>query len=92
MSFGLLDHKQLNHLAFFQSFDNSYYIVYQQIDQSLLTLSSLSRQKTTTYVVGNLGPGLVHAHQCGGVKPVNGIPIVFLKTGSRMSDLVCTVI
>jgi len=37
-------------------------------------LNSLNRQSTTTYGVGNLGPGLGHAQKCGGVKPVNGIP------------------
>jgi len=37
-------------------------------------LNSLNRQRTTTYGVGNLGPGLGHAQKCGGVIPVNGIP------------------
>jgi hypothetical protein len=27
-----------------------------------------------TYEVGNPGPGLGQAQQCGGVKPVTGIP------------------
>jgi hypothetical protein len=31
----------------------------------------LSHQKTTTYDVGNPGPGLGQTHKCGGVKPVN---------------------
>ena len=29
-------------------------------------------KKTTTYKDGNPGPGLGQAHNCGGVKPVNG--------------------
>ena len=33
-------------------------------------------QNTTTYDVGNPGPGLGQAHKCGRVKPVNGIPIL----------------
>jgi hypothetical protein len=31
-------------------------------------------KKTMTYDVGNPGPGLGQAQQCGGVKTVNGIP------------------
>ena len=34
----------------------------------------LNIEKTTTYDVGNPGPCLGQAQQCGGVKPVNGIP------------------
>jgi hypothetical protein len=30
-------------------------------------------KKTTTYDVGNLGPGFGQVQKCGGVKPVNGI-------------------
>jgi len=37
-------------------------------------LNSLNTQNTTSYGVGNLGPGLGHAQTCGGIKPVNGIP------------------
>jgi hypothetical protein len=33
-----------------------------------------TKKKTSTYDVGNLGPGLGQAHKCGGVKPGNGIP------------------
>ena len=29
---------------------------------------------TTTYDIGNAGPGLGQAQKYGGVKPVNGIP------------------
>jgi hypothetical protein len=32
------------------------------------------KNKPTTYVVGNPGPGLGQAQKCGGVNPVNGIP------------------
>ena len=37
-------------------------------------LNFLNRKETTTYDVGNLGPGLGQAHKCGGVKPANRIP------------------
>jgi hypothetical protein len=40
----------------------------------LFLLNSLNTKKTTTYDVGNTGPGLGQAHKGGGVKPVNGIP------------------
>ena len=36
-------------------------------------LKSLNIKKTTTYDVGNPGPGLVQAPKCGRVKLVNGI-------------------
>ena len=39
-------------------------------------LNSLNIQKTTTFDVQNPGLGLGQAQQCGGVKPVNGIPIL----------------
>ena len=37
-------------------------------------LISLNANQTTTYDVGNPGPGLGQAHKCDGVKPVNGTP------------------
>ena len=37
-------------------------------------LISLNTNQTTTYDVGNLGPGLGRAQKCGGIKQVNGIP------------------
>ena len=37
-------------------------------------LNSLNT-KTTTSDVGNPGPGLGQAQQCGRVKPINGIPV-----------------
>jgi hypothetical protein len=41
----------------------------------LLILTELAEQKnTTTYEIGNTGPGLGRAQKCGGVKQVNGIP------------------
>jgi len=57
-------------------------------------LNFLNRQKTTTYGVGNLGPGFGHAQKCGGVKPVNGIsnPPLENRISNVKSDLVCTVI
>ena len=44
-------------------------------------LNSLNTDKTTTYYVGNPGPGLGQAHKSGRVAPVNGIPP--LITGSQ---------
>jgi hypothetical protein len=35
--------------------------------------STIEHKKTTTYNVGNTGPSLGQAQQCGGVKPINGI-------------------
>jgi hypothetical protein len=32
------------------------------------------KKKTITYGIGNSGPGLGQAQQCGRVKPINGIP------------------
>jgi hypothetical protein len=37
-------------------------------------LNLLNTKKTTTYDVGNPGPGLGQAQKCGRVKPVNEIP------------------
>ena len=54
-------------------------------------LNSLNAQNTTSYGVAKRDPGLGHAQKCGGIKPVNRL-IPLLKTGSRMSDLVSTVI
>jgi hypothetical protein len=39
-------------------------------------LNSLNIKKT--YYVGNSHPGLGQVHRYGGVKPVNGIPTLFL--------------
>jgi hypothetical protein len=33
-------------------------------------------KKITTYDVGNPGPGLGKGQKCGGVLPINGIPIL----------------
>jgi hypothetical protein len=50
-------------------------------------LSSVQNKKTTTCDVGNLDPGLGQAPTCGGVKPVNEIPIFrFWKLGVRRQD------
>jgi len=38
------------------------------------TDNHLSSQKTMTYDIGNLGPGLGQAQTCGTFKTVNGIP------------------
>ena len=35
-------------------------------------LNSLNINKTTTYVVGNPGPGLGQAQKCGRIKPMMG--------------------
>jgi hypothetical protein len=46
----------------------------------------LNLKKTTTYDVGNPGPGLGQAHKCGRVKSVNGIPtLLLLIIGSPMA-------
>ena len=39
-------------------------------------MNSLNTKNTTTYDIGNIGPGLRQVHRCGGVKPVIGIPIL----------------
>jgi hypothetical protein len=40
-------------------------------------LNSLNTEREkTTYDVGNQGPGLEQTQQCGGIKPVNGIPTI----------------
>jgi hypothetical protein len=47
----------------------------QQMNNHLSSyLISLNTNQTTTYHVGNLGPGLGRAQKCGGIKQVNGIP------------------
>ena len=56
-------------------------------------LIPLNTNQTTTYDVGNLGPGLGRAQKCGGIKPVNGIPtlssilITESPTAIRMQSL-----
>jgi len=48
---------------------------YQQNEQLPLILTELNEHKiTTTYDVGNPGPGLGQGQKCIGVKSVNGIP------------------
>ncbi len=37
-------------------------------------LSEIIKKKTSTYGVGNPGPGLRQANKCSRVKQVNGIP------------------
>jgi hypothetical protein len=51
-----------------------YNIQYSYQTIGLGVYSIFIHKNTTTYDVGNLGPGLGQAHKCGGVKPVNGIP------------------
>ena len=46
---------------------------YQQSRQSPLTSTIEHEKKTTTYDVGNPGPGLEQAQKCGRIKPINGI-------------------
>jgi hypothetical protein len=49
--------------------------VIETINKRLTCLTELTEHiKTMTYDVGNPGPGLGQAQQCGGVKTVNGIP------------------
>jgi hypothetical protein len=49
---------------------------YQQNEQSPLILTDLNEhpKKPRHINVGNPGPGLRQAQNCGGVKPFNGIP------------------
>ena len=47
-------------------------------------LQPFNTKKTTTYGVGNPGPGLKQAQICGRVKPVNGNPPQMI--GSLMFD------
>ena len=56
---------------------------YQQNEESLLISNPWTKNKTTTYEVGNPGPGLGQAQQCGGVKPVNGIITLLLVVFCR---------
>jgi hypothetical protein len=44
----------------------------QTISYHLNWLTEHKKTMTTTYYIGNPGPGLVQAQKCGGVKPVNG--------------------
>jgi hypothetical protein len=37
------------------------------------------KNKTMTYDIGNLGPGLEQAHKCGSVKPVNEYVMIFVS-------------
>ena len=46
---------------------------YQQNENNQLS-SYMNTKKTTTHDVGDPGPGLGQAQQCGGVKSVNGVP------------------
>jgi len=57
--------------------DRHQFYQYQQIEQSPLILTELTEQKkTTTYDIGNPGPGLRQTQKCGGVMPVNGIATI----------------
>ena len=44
---------------------------------SYLNWTHWTQKKTTTYDVGNPGPGMGQAQKYDGVKPVNGIPTLF---------------
>jgi hypothetical protein len=46
---------------------------YQQNEQLSLIITELTENKPQ-HDIGNGGPGLGQTQQCGGVKPVNGIP------------------
>ena len=50
--------------------DSEQFNQYQQNEQSPLKLNSLNMKKTTTYDIGNPGPGLGQAQKCGWVKSV----------------------
>ena len=57
------------------SSDGHQFNQYQQNKQSpLLRTEPAEHKKTTTWNVGNPGLDLEPQHNCGGVKPVNGIP------------------
>jgi len=46
----------------------------EKLKHMFLSKYGSDKNKTMTYDIGNLGPGLEQAHKCGSVKPVNGIP------------------
>jgi hypothetical protein len=50
--------------------------------QNHISSQPIEHKKTTTYDVGNSGPGLGQAQKCGVVEQLNGTPIPFLITGS----------
>jgi hypothetical protein len=57
--------------------DDQQFQLYQQSDQSPLTLTDRTQnktKKTMTYDAGNPDPGFIQAHKHGRFKPVNGIP------------------
>ena len=57
------------------SSDSHQFHQYQQNEQSSLILTELTEHKKTAKCdLGNPGSGLGQAQQCGGVKPINGIP------------------
>ena len=47
---------------------------YQQYEQSPLFTELTKHKETTTYDIGN--PNKTNHKKCGGVKPVNGIPVI----------------
>lgn len=47
---------------------------YKKNEQSPPALNHWALKQTTTYDLGNPGPGLRQAQQWGGIKSVNGIP------------------
>jgi hypothetical protein len=52
---------------------------YQQNEHSSFTIAELpehNNKQTTAYHVENPGPELGETQKCGGVKPVNGTPIL----------------
>ena len=66
---------QLVSSKLFTNSDGRLFPKYQQNEKSLLILLKIKDKKTMTYEVGDSVPDLGQAQQCGGVKPVNGIPI-----------------
>ena len=59
--------------------DDQQFQLYQQSDQSPLTLTDRTQnknktKKTMTYDAGNPDPSFIQAHKRGRFKPVNGTP------------------
>jgi hypothetical protein len=66
---------QLVSSKLFINSDGQLFPKYKKNEKSLLTLLKIKDKNTMTYEVGDSVPDMGQAHKCGGVKPVNGIPI-----------------
>jgi len=55
--------------------DGQQFHQYQQSKQLLHNFKNWTQKKPTASGIGNPDPSLKQVHKCGGIKPVNGIPI-----------------